>query len=189
MFTHRHLISFIIKSILIAGGVALLAMFSIVYVHGHIKRITHSIVEQKRLSAILEVRNQQFTQEKTNLGYVEERIDKISHALLPANNILEFVDALESIAAKNNLASTVRFDSPVATTKTFGDPVKTIYSVNFSLSLQANIFSLQSYTHDLEHLPYFAKIESLSFDSQGTGGWNNTSTVSIKGTLYTLEDK
>jgi Tfp pilus assembly protein PilO len=188
MLTKKKLLALIGTDASVALGAMLCATVAVWLVGGAITFTADTVVEQKKLSATLEMRSgiiAQLMQDAARSRGAQERVDA---ALLPANNVLEFVGAVESMALKDNVTASLRFDTPSELGETVGTPPRHIVQVPFTISVQANIFTFLQYVKDVESLPYFTRIESISITG-AEGGWQNTSNISIRGTLYTRGDK
>lgn len=189
MFTRKTLILFILKRGAIALGAIIVAVIAILMLSAQISASTDSIIAHKKLTATLETRNEVISKLLTDYQNVKGYDQRILKSLLPVSNILEFVGALESLASKDNVMQSAHFDNPVQMAETVGEPPKPLYQVNFSLSIQGNVFTFLQYLADIERLPYFMKVNTISFTAQSPSGWLNTSNISVGGTLYTQSDE
>lgn len=173
----------------IALGAIVVAIIVIALLSAQISASAETIITHKKLTATLEMRNEVITKLLTDYQNVKGYDQRIRGALLTVSNILEFVGALESLASKDNVVQAAHFDNPVQMAETIGEPPRPLYQINFTLAIQGNIFILLQYIADIERLPYFMKINSISLVAQSPLGWVNTSNISVSGTLYTQGDE
>ncbi len=166
----------------IAIGIALIAVWLL---GGEIKKISRAVTEKMVFASLAERRNNDMLQLKNDFMYIAGRDKKISAALLPADNILEFVDALEKLAQKKSITQSIKFSSPVpfvaASGSVGGLP---LLSVDYNVTLTGNITTLMEYLKDFEKLPYFSSISSIQINAVPGGTWNDNSTISIQAKLY-----
>lgn len=189
MFTKKTLLFFILKRAAIALGAMAIAAIAIALLSAQIDASAETVILHKKLTATLEMRNEVVSKLLTDYQNVKGYDERIKGALLTVSNILEFVGALESLASKDTMIQAAHFDNPVMMTETIGEPPRPLYQVNFTLSTQGNIFTFLNYIADIERLPYFVKINSISLSAQSPLGWQNTSNISVGGTLYTQSDE
>ena len=189
MFTQKTLLLFILKRGAVALGAIIVAAIVIALISAQISASAETIIPHKKLTATLAMRNEVISKLLTDYQNVKGYDQRIQGALLTVSNILEFVGALESLASKDNMVQSVSFADPVPMAETVGEPPRPLYQVNFTLSLQGNIFTFLQYIADLERLPYFMKINGISLTAQSPAGWQNTVNISVSGTLYTQGDE
>ena len=189
MFTNKTVWINILREMGVLTGIIIAALLLITAFRSAIHRIADEVVKHKQLNATLEMDNQIIIKLDHDYKQVRGNEKLIRSAFLPSSNILEFVGALESIASKDNIMQSVHFDTPHETSLTVGEPPTPLDQVAFNLSLQGNIFTFLQYLKDFERLPYFTKIEGVSIGSTPQGGWQNTSNVSVHGTIYTQGEK
>lgn len=180
---------FILKRGAIALGAIIVSAIITALLGAHISASAETVIAHKKLTATLEMRNEVISKLLTDYQNVKGYGERIQEALITISNTLEFVGALESLALKDNVAQAVHFADPVPMAETIGEPPRPLYQINFTLSLQGNIFTFLNYIADVERLPYFMKINSISISAQSPAGWLNASNISVSGTLYTQGDE
>lgn len=166
----RQLLKTILKYSARAGLVAFIAIIVINFLKKEIVAINKSVVEQKDLAAILERRSATLSQLKSDYDRVDGSEEKILGAMPPADNILEFVAALESLGLKNSIEQTLSFNTPSGS------------EISYSITLNGNIFSLINYLKDFEKLPYLTSISSVNLVSQGD--WEANSSIYLSAKLH-----
>lgn len=189
MFTQKTLLTFILKRGAIALGAVVIAVIAASLLSAQIDASVQAVITHKKLTATLQARNEVVSKLLTDYQNVRGYDQRIQGALLAVSDILEFVSALESLASKDNMMQATHFGDPVIMAETIGDPPRPLYKIDFTLSTQGNIFTFLHYIADIERLPYFMKINSISFSAQSPAGWLNTSNISVGGTLYTQGDE
>jgi hypothetical protein len=149
----------------------------------HIERIAHSLTEQRRLELLLEKRVEITQSMNDNVLLVAENEAKIRAALLPVDNILQFVGMLESVANENSLKQEVHFGVPVAY-DTPEEPMLHAASIDYTASIHGNIFVLANYLKAIEQLPYFAGVNSFTLNASGAEGWRSDSAINLRAKVY-----
>jgi hypothetical protein len=189
MFTQRNLINYILKSAAVTVSMLVVAGVAVTVLSSKISTIGTSIQQQKILSAKLETQSEYYTNLKSQNAMLVATTPRIQAALLPTNNVLEFVGAVESTAARHSITHTMRFDTPVILNQTLGEPAVSIAQIDFNIGLQSNMHTLVEFIKGFEKLPYFARFNSITFTAQGQKGWKDTSQVSIKGTAFGFDSQ
>ncbi len=146
---------------------------------GQISGISKSIIENKKASLILQKRSEIVSALRSDFKLVGDKEDEIEDAMLPEDDIMEFVAVLESLANQNSLQQSLRFGTPVPVPNMAG-----FASIDFSLSINGNIFTFLNYIKGFEKLPYAAGISAIGFQALTDKGWENNSSISIQGKLY-----
>lgn len=161
-------------TILKYSGMAFLAIvvafIAVSFLKKEIIAINKSVIEQKGLAALLERRSETVSQLKNDHDKVEGLDAKILGAMPPADNILDFVAALESIGTKNSIQQILNFNTPNGQV------------IDYSITLNGNVFSLIDYLKDFEKLPYLTNISSVNVISQGD--WMNNSSIYLSAKLH-----
>jgi len=171
MFNKKQLILTIFKISLKAVIATVIAIIIIVFSSQQISKISNSLKEQRTAAFILEKKTETISQLREDFNLVDEADRKISDAFPPADNILGFVTSLENLASQNGLQQTISFGTPADS------------SIDYNLTLNANIFTLINYLKNFEKLPYFTGISSINLNAPS--GWEGNSTISIRAKVYT----
>jgi hypothetical protein len=183
MLNSKNIFLIIIKKLFIALVFALAATAVIYFLQGQITGIGKSIVQKKKLSAIFAKREEMRSQMAKDLESVQDHSTQINDAVLPTDNVLEFVSALDTVAAQNSIKYTIGFGTPVAVSILPGG--SNLYAVDISLNLTANAFTLANFLRDYDKMPYFASANIINIVAPSAAGWDDPSTVSIQGKVYT----
>ncbi len=182
MFSNKNLFVVFGKHTLIGFTAVAVAVVSVWFLSREITRISESVVKNRQLADKLGKRTELFSVISRDASLVGKNDTGIENAFIPADNISEFTSALERIATKNNTPESFHFGSPISSATPAPFPLSTIEYQN---SLSLNIFTFINYLKDFEQLPYFTKINSISFTSQGVTGWRGEGTANWNATLYT----
>lgn len=166
--------------VLIAAGIALAAVW---FFSREITRISNSMAEKTALTSLMESRNDIILKLKNDLEPIGNKKVKIEQALPPADNILEFIGALESLAAKHSLTQNIKFSSPIPLAAVAGESLN-FYSIDYNLTLNGSVSTLILYLKDFERLPYFSGVNSFTLNAQAPNTWSDNSVISIQAKLY-----
>lgn len=146
-----------------------------------ITKVSDDVIGSRRLATNLERRTELFSTIARDAQMIGKNDARIESAFVPSDSIFEFISILESIALKNTVTQSFRFENPIPSPYTLPFPLSTIgYSNNLSL----NVFTLINYLKDFERLPYFSKINNLTISSQDALGWRGASGASFNAVLY-----
>lgn len=178
MLSKKELLSVISRDLVKAGAATLAAAGAVLFFSVKIAEISGSIAEKKETQAQLEQRNETRAGLKNDVARAQQARTAIERAMPPQDNVMDFVAALENIARQNSLAQTLKFETPVAQTD------EAFSSIDFTVELNANIFTLASYLKKFEQLPYAAGITGIDLRALTDKGWENNSAVIIRGKLY-----
>jgi len=184
MFTKKTLWKALLNYSAYAGASAFLAALLVGFFSAQISKTVDTVVQHRELAATLKLRSDVASTLSAEYTRIRGNEVRIKEALVPADDILEFVSALESLAQKNSITHAVNFGTPNALPLTIGDPAVPLFEIPFTLSLRGNTFAFTQYLKDFEQLPYFAKINGFSIASTESQGWLNASNISVRGTLY-----
>lgn len=182
MFTTKNLIILIGKQSLIAIVVAALSFFAILFLSRQIEQVSNAIAQNNQLSEKLEKRTELFSVLARNIAMVGTNDAIIEESFIPADNILPFILTLENTALKNSATESFHFDTPAPASETAPFPLSVI---GYQNTLALDISSFRNYLRDFEKLPYFTRIDNLSFTASGASGWEKGGTASYRAVLYT----
>ena len=183
MTTHTNIIR-ILRNIAFSLVAILLAIGSIVFLQEKIALSKNAIEENKHLTAILVERNQLIYQLQKDYGVIGGGAQTAKRALLPVDNVSEFIATLQSLALKYSLGQSVNIGTPTVTGTTFGNPTVKIVATPWSIMFSANNRITLQYLKELEKVPYFSTIDSIVL-SAPSGGVGASAQVTIQGTLFT----
>lgn len=186
MFERTKLRKLIISYLLWIIGAIAVASVVVGVCAGQITKVSKSLVEKRRLAAILEQKNETLRQLEKDLAVIGSQEKKIREALPPSSNILDFIADLEGLAARSSVKQTTRFGTPVPVSPEGTEGIS-IAKVDYGITINGNIFTLQSYMKNFDNLPYFTKINSFSIQSGKELGWEGESSISINATVF-VED-
>ena len=159
-----------------------IASISVLLLSNEITRVSDTVVKNRQLVGKLEKRTELFSVISRDVALVGTNEDILERAFIPADNILEFVSALENLAAQNKVTQSYRFSTPVSTSMTTPFPIA---SIDYQNSMSLTLPSFIKYLKDFEKLPYYTKINSINFSAQSTLGWNSAGSASWSATIYT----
>lgn len=182
MIGKKRLFLIIVKRLSIALVVVLVSFSAIYFLKTRIEKIGNSLEENKRISFYLEKRNEMFAKLFADMKIVGGNDTAIENAIPSADNILNFVTALDDLATQNSQQHTVNFSNPVIASD-LPDGSK-LYSIDFNLSLSSNSLSLVNFLRGFDKLPYFTSISGINLNAPPTGGWDGPSSITIQGKLY-----
>jgi uncharacterized protein YpmS len=182
MFTKKNLLLLISRHVLIAFSVILLCFICVIILSREIEEIADSVTKNRKLASALEERTALLTQLSRDAQTIGTNESLIVRAFVPSDNVIEFISALESMALKNGVSQTFKFNSPSPSTIASPFPLSTI---SYSNTLTINLPTLIQYMKDLENLPFFTKVESLHITSQSDQGLQGATSASFNATLYT----
>jgi len=208
MFNRKHLISELTTQFLKALMIILACGAVIFFVSGQIISIGKTLEEKRTGAAVLENKGKSIEKLKHDLEIIGNGDELIDNALIKIDNIAEFINVLENLAAENNVKQTLKFPSPpvkfdarsekasTKNTKNAKDAqpeaeIETpeakseidIYSISYNMNLTANIYDLIAYVEAFEKLPYFTEMSSISINAI-SNNWENDSSISITAKLY-----
>lgn len=182
MLNRRSLWTTIGRNAAIALGVIAVAGAVIALLAGQIASMSENIKESKRISAALDARQELLAGLMTDMQAAKGAGERVRTAFLPATDVLEFVGATESMALKHNVTETITFDTPRETPHTIDEV--SLVEIPFALSVEGNVFTFLAFLADVERLPYFMKITSITIVGPQEGGWQNLSNIAVRGALY-----
>lgn len=182
MFTSKNLIKLAVHHILIAFGVVFIAIAMIWFLSGQINKTADNIIKNRQLTNNFDKQTELLFKLRQDAVLIGGNDVLIENALLSSDNILEFINALDGIAAKNKAIQTFVFNSPISNSESTPIPLS---SINYVTNISTNISALKNYLVGFEGLPYFSKINSIIISSQDKDGWRNNASVSFSATLFT----
>jgi len=182
MFTLKNFLILIGKNALISLIVVLITIFTIIFISKKIEILSNKIALNNKIEYEYTNRNELEKTLKNEILIVSGNDTKIESAFPPSNNILDFVNAIDSLANNNNISQTYHFETPILLQSINSFNLETIsYTNNFSTNMSVFI----NYLKEFEKLPYFTKIDGFNISSQDKMGWVGISNISLRGTLYT----
>ena len=176
MFGRKQFIVALIGNIAKAVVPAIIASVFVWYVGGRITAMSNAMYDSRSLAAFFEKRGEIIDGLRATFARVAGGDTKLAGALPEVDNILEFIAAFDTVAAKNGITHSVTYTDPVS--------AGSVHSVSFTARVSANVFVLKNYIRDFEALPYFASIHSIDMNAQ-LGDWRNNSAITMQGILYT----
>ena len=185
MITKEQLIRLILQNAIIVIVASFLSGGVIWYSIQQMRHIGHSIAEKKRVSLMLEKRSETYARLQTDNTLLSNADVRIKAALVPTEDISDFISALETLGVQTGVQQTHHFGVPVLSNDKNGMSIATI---DYSLGIQANGYTLISYLKNFEQLPYFSGISSIIVNSNTTKGLNEVSSVSLGAVLYTRQN-
>lgn len=170
------------KHVIISIVAIVISIIAVWFLSREIVLVSDTVVRNRHLADELGKRTELYSVLTHDIAVVGANDTVIENSFIPADNISEFVSALESIALKNGVTQSFHFGTPL------NAPVATslpLSSIEYQNSMPLNIYSFISYLKDFERLPYFTKINSMNITAQGPTGWRGLGNASWGATLYT----
>jgi len=157
------------KNITIIMGLIASAFLLLLVVYpsfGQIKNLTNKISDLK-LSLEKETGTTPVKETLTLYNTYEKKINILNSSLPSKNRELEFITALEDIAAKNNLKQKITFSqySPLEKNIFFKRPL--------AISLSGNFAELINYLGEIEQLPFYININNLRVNKKEVSDENS----------------
>jgi hypothetical protein len=165
----------------VAALAVILALIMVTLASRAIVKIGDSLYQKEKLSKLLSIRANNMQQLKKSLEQIGGNGEKMYKIYPPADNILEFVGALESLASQNSLKQTLSFSQFLPDTDASAIARG---KINYTINLNGTIFTLKAYLQQLEKLPFATKLGALNLLASPAHGWEGDSTITLNGTLY-----
>jgi hypothetical protein len=178
----KQVILYIIEHTTIALLVVFAASAGIVFMAKQISGITKNLEQKRKLELILEKRTEitaRLGQEIKTIGNTDKAIE---HAYPPANNILDFVSTIESLADQNSIIQTVKFGEPVEAIDIPQD--FKVAKTDYLLTMNGTVLTLRNYLRGIEAIPYMTKINSINLNAPVEKGWEGNSSITVNGALF-----
>ncbi|MEI6280613.1 MAG: hypothetical protein WCP17_01255 [bacterium] len=182
MFTKKNLLILIGKNALIALLVISFVLIAISFISSQITRMSNAVSLNHRLEAELVEKTELFKIIERDTQVIGTNNKRIENAFVPSDNILEFVNILDSLAIKNTINQAYHFETPIISGISAPFPISTII---FSNKFDVNVLTLSKYFKEFDKLPYFTKIDGFTISAQNQLGWQEVSALTFRGTLYT----
>lgn len=155
-----------------AAAAVILASLACVFLAAKIDKVSRSLQQQRILTLVMEKRSETLSKLKDDFKITGGAEEKINDALPPADNILDFVAALEALAKDNSVVQILSFESPSNLT------------INYGINISGNVDSLINYLKDFEKLPYFTGVSGLNLTAPN-GDWRSNSSATLAAKVYT----
>lgn len=148
-----------------------------------ITQITESITNLRTLAAVSERRTESTAKLRADLASLAPIESALKQALIGAEDTLEFIATLESIASQATMTQRVRFGSPIP----FSGTMLPVSTLDFTAELSGTKQTLARYFSLLETARYYTSINSISLNATTDRGWNGLSNIVLSGKLYVTE--
>lgn len=183
MFNKKQLLNAIIPHILkavIAIGIAamIVSIFS-----ERITKIGQTLSEKKVMTLALQERSETVATLRNTFATIGNSDQRIQDAFLTTDNVLEFVTAVEAIGNQNSMQQSIKFATPEL--PLVETPFITVIPVGYTITTSGTVTTLANYLRQFEALSYFAGIKSITLSTGSSKGWEDSSSITIQGTLYT----
>lgn len=186
MFTKKQLTKLILVNLLITLVAISVSTASVLFFLGQMKDIAHSISEKKKVSAALEQRSETYANMKRDIELYGGAEKHIADALVPIDDISQFITALETLKLQNGVEEVHHFGAPILLGTTNDTPL--ITSVSYTLEVHATRHALIAYLKNFETLPYFSGISGITITAATPKGINELSTASMNAILYAKQN-
>lgn len=165
-----------------------LTIVAISFIAGRINRISEMVKERRTLYAVLQQRTETVDKIRADFANISNAsISRMENAFPAADNINDFIVAMESLATASGVKQILNVGTPAAF-KRYGEGknMLAVSSITFSATMTGTVSQLLRYFRDFEALPYLASISQLTVTSP-VSGWEGVNSVSVSGILYTKE--
>lgn len=156
----------------IAGGI-----FISLFLTREIKTASANLVKQKQFEYLLSNQASEIEILNFNNALMATGKNAIERALFKGDEIVEFLGSLETLAGSNALTQSVHFNAPQVSEN------PSISSVDYTININGNIFTLLQYLRDFEKLPYFTHVSAVNIKA-GEFGWTGDSAITLSARLY-----
>lgn len=183
MFNKKQLIYAIIPHILKAVIAIGIALVIVSFFGARITTIEVTLKERKAMTFALRQRSETTATLRNMFGIIGESDGKIRDAFPITDNVLEFVTAVETLAGQNTMQQSLKFaapDLPISETASL-----TVIPVGYTMTTNGTVATLANYLRQFEALPYFAGVHAMTLSTASPKGWDDNSSITIQGTLYT----
>ncbi|MBI5147849.1 MAG: hypothetical protein HZA37_01720 [Parcubacteria group bacterium] len=175
IFNRKKIFIIILRNFLKALFAAAAAFAVAFFLGEQIVKSGNSVVEQQTLLFILEKRTDVLSQMRRDFEIIGNADETINQAVPSAENILNFVAALESLGVRSGVSQSFRFGTPTPIPGDFQE-------IGYDLSVAASLPAMIAYFENFEKLPYFTDIAGFSVSS--VGGVESAGTAQIKSKVY-----
>ena len=149
----------------------------------HIATIGSTLNEKKALTIALQQRNETTTTIRNTFATIQDSDKRIINAFPATDNVLDFVAATEALGTQNSMQQSLRFADP---RPPFAEiKALTVIPIGYTITTSGTITTLSRYLQQFEVLPYFAGIQSITIATASAKGWEDSSSITLQGTLYT----
>jgi len=168
---------------LLASFIGLVSVLFIVFVPAikDINYISHSIILEKEDLESKYQRGLLLKKIKNTLHGMQEEKITIDQLYIEMGKELEFVDAIEKEASKNNISLTLQLNTKDIVTN------RNIQILPIGMILKGDFIQILSYLYELEKQSYYLNISSI--DITNTSGGKDNINISLAGKLYSKEYK
>lgn len=182
MFDKKTLLRIGGKHALIAIVILIFSIITIVYLTNEIKKYSKIISDSRTATVAFEKRTESFAKLNKDIDIVNSNSEKIEAAFLSSDNILEYVSVLENTATKHSVPQTFRFETPLPA-DTIPAPFP-LSQIGYQTSVTVDMNTFIKYLKDIEGLPYFSKIDSMTLSSQNLNGLTSGGVATFHTVLY-----
>jgi len=182
MFNKRKLIKSILLK-LTKAFVAIVIVVVVIYILSARMEKIGATLADKRVSAFdIADRNATAVKLREDFRVIDNKDKNIENALVPVENILDFVSEMENIAESNDISQALSFETPELIPD---NPDFVMFKSNYLIRTNGGILTLIEFLEDIETMPYFTQITSILVNAPPNDGWKSgESTNSLKAILY-----
>lgn len=181
MFSKKNLLFLIGRDALIAIFAAAMASTATFFLVHKITETAARVEQARELSRSLEQQTELVSLIRRDGEIVGTNKTLIEGAFLSSDDILNFTSALEKLAENHSFVPYFRFGTPTLA------PIETpipLAVIPYDLTIPHGLANLITYLKDFERLPYFTKINSITFSTENAGGWTTGGSASLGASLY-----
>ena len=156
----------------------IIAVLAFSAIKGEIEKRARDVYEKRSMLAVLDGRERNFLELKTDRAMIEQNLPTLKEALPQESDIDNVVTDLESVARRTGNDQVLNFD-PLASASDLGS----MKSIGFSANLSGNLPSFSLYLSELEKLPYPIEISSVNVLND-SGSLSGGSRLNLTAKLY-----
>jgi len=178
-----------ITSILIKFGLALIILGGIIFVLGiQINSLTKKLSQINNQAEVIRIKENSKQDLARDSDIAKNAMPILQKALPSSDNLIDFIADLENIAAvtgnKQELSFAGSDQTQSSANQALGEGANktTKESLDFTITLEGTLASLQNYLSALEDLPYVIEIKKISSSGDDLSGSSKTN---IQAVLYT----
>lgn len=184
MITKKQLTLIMIRNLVIIAIFAGVALSVVIYSANQMSQISNSVNEKKKISFALQKRSETYSNLKNEFSVLGNTEKALEGALVPSDDISNFISAIEALGVKNGVNQSYKFGAVNQATEQGGI---TVSNIDYSIKIRATMQSAILYLKNFEDMPYFSSILNISVTPNTAEGLNGVSDVLLNARLYTKQ--
>lgn len=171
----------IISIALVGATIGLIVYFIILPTIQDIKRISDAVYIERIDLEKKYVRGQLLKKTLEDFEKVKPEKEKLASIFIKEGKELEFITALEKIAAGHNLEQSIQLQTAIR-----GKGEKNLYPLLLAVGINGDFIEILKYLKDLEKLNYYFNIFSLNIGLAAKNSENKAVNAILTGKIYTI---